>query len=92
MNAYMAILLGAGTFRLSRAIARCGYLVGFAALLFFSLMHIFVCLRLVEVPQLIQQDVPNAAFLAQERHEKGRIKSYLHLIFLQSSTFSSLSN
>ena len=60
----MAILLGAGTFRLSRAIARCGYLVGFMALLFFSLMHIFICLRLVEVPRLIQQDVPSAAFLA----------------------------
>jgi hypothetical protein len=28
-------------------------------------MHIFICLRLVEVPQLIRQDVPNATFLAK---------------------------
>ena len=65
--------------------------IRFGALLCCSLMHIFICLRLVEakpfeqtlfgrthatpeavvfpmfakVPQLIQQDVPNAAFLAK---------------------------
>ena len=65
MNAYMAVVLGPGTFRLSRAISRCGWLIGFGALLCLSLMHIFICLRLVEVPQLIQQDVPNATFLAK---------------------------
>eukprot|EP00913_Durusdinium_trenchii_P014162 g13290.t1 len=65
VNAYMATLLGPGTFRLSRAISRCGWLIRFGALLCCSLMHIFICLRLVEVPQLIQQDVPNAAFLAK---------------------------
>ncbi|CAE7773407.1 unnamed protein product [Symbiodinium sp. CCMP2592] len=65
VNAYMAILLGAGTFRLSRAISRCGWLVGFGALTCLSLFHIFICLRLVEVPQLIERDVPNATFLAK---------------------------
>ncbi|CAJ1407689.1 unnamed protein product [Effrenium voratum] len=65
VNAYMATLLGAGTFRLSRAISRCGWLIGFGALVVFSLMHVFICLRLVEVPQLIQRDVPNATFLAK---------------------------
>lgn len=65
MNAYMAVVLGPGTFRLSRAISRCGWSIGFGALLCLCLMHIFICLRLVEVPQLIQQDVPNATFLAK---------------------------
>ena len=67
MNAYMAVVLGPGTFRLSRAISRCGWLIGFGALLCLSLMHIFICLRLVEVPQLIRQDVPNATFLAKAK-------------------------
>ncbi|CAE7258950.1 unnamed protein product [Symbiodinium natans] len=65
VNSYMAVLLGAGTFRLSRAISRCGWLVGFGALFSLSLFHIFICLRLVEVPRLIQRDVPNATFLGK---------------------------
>ena len=39
--------------------------MGFGALTSLSLFHIFICLRLVEVPQLIERDVPNATFLAK---------------------------
>eukprot|EP00931_Biecheleriopsis_adriatica_P122732 TRINITY_DN97751_c0_g1_i1.p1 TRINITY_DN97751_c0_g1~~TRINITY_DN97751_c0_g1_i1.p1 ORF type:complete len:567 (-),score=108.31 TRINITY_DN97751_c0_g1_i1:20-1486(-) len=65
VNAYMSCLLGAGTFRLSSAIHRCGMFIGVGALLAMSLFHIFMCLRLVEVPQLIEQDVANTTSLAK---------------------------
>eukprot|EP00933_Yihiella_yeosuensis_P063245 TRINITY_DN66354_c0_g1_i1.p1 TRINITY_DN66354_c0_g1~~TRINITY_DN66354_c0_g1_i1.p1 ORF type:complete len:618 (-),score=67.53 TRINITY_DN66354_c0_g1_i1:32-1885(-) len=65
VHAYMCCLLGAGTFGLSRAIAKCGFMVGIFVLFGFCVLHTTICLRLAEVPQLIQCNVEHTPGLAK---------------------------
>lgn len=65
VNIYFACLVGIGSFSLSSALAKCGLIPGLIAMTFFSGVHVFLCHRLVEVPQLIEQSFELYASLAK---------------------------
>jgi len=54
---YCAVMIGLSTFELTEAVAKCGYVPGVSGIVGFSMIHCFLCHRLVEVPQLTEQNL-----------------------------------
>lgn len=65
MMTYISIIVSAGTFSLSRAVAKCGFIPGFFAIVGFSCLQTFLAFRVVEMPQFLKQNVENTGGIAK---------------------------
>jgi len=54
---YCAVMIGLTTFDLTEAVGKCGFIPGVTAIIAYSIIHCFLCHRLVEVPQLTEQNL-----------------------------------
>jgi hypothetical protein len=54
---YCAVMIGLSTFDLTEAVGKCGFIPGVSAIIGYSIIHCFLCHRLVEVPQLTEQNL-----------------------------------